>query len=278
MANSVTAADLPDAGRSVPGDASRQLSIAARGWYAATALGQLMFIGFILLFYYARTLSGNLESWNAKPLITGYVAGDAIGNGNFALHVLAAGVMALAGLLQLVPVIRRRWPGVHRWSGRTFLLMALILSLGGLWLTWVRGSYLAVTGAVAISIDAALILWFGAMAWRTARQRNFMAHRRWALRTFIVASGVWFMRVGYMAWGIATGGAGVGPSMNGPFDLIWAFATYLLPLAVLELYFRAERATPGVQRAMAAGLWSGSAVILFGSIGAWFIMWSPYIG
>lgn len=31
------------------------------------------------------------------------------------------------------------------------------------------------------------------------------------LRTFIVASGVWFMRVGYMALGLGTGAWGLGP-------------------------------------------------------------------
>ena len=39
------------------------------------------------------------------------------------------------------------------------------------------------------------------------------------LRTFIVASGVRFMRVWPEAWGLATGGAGIGPAMSDPFDL-----------------------------------------------------------
>jgi hypothetical protein len=185
--------------------------------------------------------------------------------------------MTLAGLLQLVPVVRRRWPRLHRWSGRAFLATAAMLALGGLWLTWGRGSHLTVIGAVAISVDAALILAFGAMAFITARARDFAGHRRWALRSFIVASGVWFMRVGYIAWGLTTGGAGIARGMSGPFDLVWGFATYLLPLAVLELYLRAERGSPRTQRAMAAGLWLSSIVILGGSIGAWFVMWMPYL-
>lgn len=142
---------------------------------------------------------------------------------------------------------------------------------------WVRGSYMTIAGAIAISLDGVLILSFGTMAWITARRRNLAAHRRWALRTFIVASGVWFMRIGYIVWGITTGGAGIGKGLSGPFDQIWAFATHLLPLAVLELYLRAERGTPRVQWAMAAGLWAVSLVILGGSLGAWFVMWWPVI-
>lgn len=257
--------------------ARRHLDFATRGWFAVTVLGQLLFIIFILLFYYKLALSGDYAGWNAKPLITGYVEGDATGNRNFAAHTLVAAVMTLAGLFQLVPAIRTKWPIFHRWSGRIFLSTALFLSLGGLWLTWARGSYATVTGAVAISLDAVLIIAFGIMAWRTARARNFAAHRRWALRTFIAASGVWFMRVGYGAWGIATGGIGITRGLSGPFDMFWAFATHLLPLAILELYLRAERGMPKTQLAMAGGLWLGSAVILLGVAGAWVGMWFPYI-
>ena len=44
-------------------------------------------------------------------------------------------------------MIRSRWPAVHRWNGRLYLLSALGLALGGLWLTWVRGTWLNLIGA-----------------------------------------------------------------------------------------------------------------------------------
>lgn len=98
-----------------------QLHRATRGWFAATAIGQLLFVGFIVLFYYTSILGGNYAAWNTKPLITGYVPGDDAGNRQFALHVLSAAAMICAGLLQLVPQVRARWPHFHRWSGRLFL-------------------------------------------------------------------------------------------------------------------------------------------------------------
>jgi hypothetical protein len=257
--------------------ARRQLNLAIRGWFGATLLGQLLFAAFILLYYYPSTLSGDYSAWNNKPLITGYVASDAAGNRQFAVHVLAAAALTLSGLLQLVPAVRSRWPRLHRWSGRLFLTSALVLALGGLWLVWARGTYLTLTGAFAISLDGALIVAFSLLAWFHARQRNFAQHRRWALRAFIVASGVWFMRVGYMAWGITTRGAGIAKGMSGPFDLFWGFATYLLPLAVLELYLRAERGVPRAQYAMAAGLWLASLAILGGSAAAWMMIWWPFL-
>jgi hypothetical protein len=258
--------------------ARAHLALAAKAWFAATALGQLAFAAFILLFYYPRAFSGNFAAWNDKPLIDGHIAGDTAGNLGFAMHVVLAAVITLCGLVQLIPVVRTRWPRLHRLSGRTFLASAMILALGGLVLVWVRGTYFNLPGALAISMDAGLILGCGAMAWRTALARDFAAHRRWALRTFVVASGVWFMRVGYMVWALATGGAGIGKAMDGPFDLFWIFGAHLLPLALLELYLAADRrGSPAARQAMAALLVMGSVAILAGSVGAWLAMWSPYI-
>lgn len=265
----------------VPAARRRQtdwLGHSARFCYLTIATGQWLFIAFILLFYYPSTLTGDFAAWNGKPLITGFVAGDTIGNLFFAAHVLIAAPITFGGLVQLLPAIRTRWPAVHRWNGRVYLACALALSLGGLWLVWVRGTWMNLTGAAGITLDALLILTFAGFAWRTARARRFVDHRRWAIRLFAVASAVWFMRVGYMAWGIATGGAGIGEAMDGPFDLFIAFANSLLPLAVAELYLRAAaRGTPLARQGAALLLALSGLVILAGSAGAWAVMWSPYL-
>lgn len=246
--------------------------------YLTIAAGQLLFVAFILLYYYVRTLSGNFAGWNDKPIITGFVAGDTAGNLFFAVHVLMAAVITFGGLVQLVPAIRSRWPALHRWNGRLYLISALALALGGLWMTWGRGTWLALGGAIGITLDALLIIGFAALAWRAARTRRFVDHRRWAIRLFAVASAVWFMRVGYMAWGLTTGGAGIGRAMDGPFDLFLAFANSLLPLAVAELYLRASaHGTPAARKGVAALLVVSGLVILAGSAGAWMVMWGPYI-
>jgi hypothetical protein len=82
-------------------------------------------------------------------------------------------------------------------------------------------------------------------------------HRRWALRLFLAVSAVWFFRVMLMFW-IVLWGRPVGfdgTTFQGPFLDFLSFAQYLLPLALLELYFRAQQATRPAQRiAMAGGL------------------------
>ena len=86
------------------------------------------------------------------------------------------------------------------------------------------------------------------------------------------------MRVAYMAWGMATGGAGIGKGMSGPFDLFLAFASSLIPLGLAELYLRAgAHGTPAAKNGVAIILAFSGLVILAGSAGAWLMMWSPYI-
>ena len=259
-------------------DAKIWLSRSAASWYVATAIGQGLFVVFIALFYYPSTLSGNFAAWDRKPNIEGFAPGVTSGNLMFAVHVLLAALMTTIGLIQLVPTIRQRWPQVHHISGRVLLTLSLLLAAGGLWLVWVRGTYLTLTGAWGITNNALLIFIFAAMAWRTAVQRRIADHRRWALRLFIAASGVWFMRLGYIIWGMGTGGLGIGDSMNGPFDYFLAFGNVLVPLAILELYLHHQaKGSAPARKAMAVALGMLAVLTLGGGIGAWVAMWSPYI-
>lgn len=268
---------------SAPGDASPPHALllrrSAQLWYATAAIGQLAFIWFILARYWRSTLAGDIAAWNDKPLITGYVAGDVAGNLMFAVHVLLAAIVTLGGLLQLVPWLRTRTPALHRWNGRVFLVTAFMMALGGLWLVWVRGTRLSWIAAVPLTLDALLILVFGALAWHSARHRRFEAHRRWALRTFIVANGVWFLRVAMMAWVVLNQGPrGLTDDMSGPVDLALQFGCYLLPLGVLELYLRALRSANATSHRVVAGLVALMTLVMAtGIFGTITLMWWSYL-
>lgn len=258
--------------------AQKALNGAASLWYLMAAAGQALFLLFILLFYYPSSLSGNFAAWDRKPNIDGFIAGDAVGNIMFAFHVLAAAVLTAGGLFQLLPAVRQRWPMLHRWNGRVFMVTALLLAIGGLWLTWVRGTHLNVTGAIGISLNALLIISFAIMAWRTAVAKKFAEHRRWALRLFIAANAVWFMRLGYVIWGIGTGGVGIGDNMDGPYDYFLAFANSLLPLAIMEIFLRVKASQSDRAQYLVAGMLILCALLTIGgSAGAWMGMWGPYI-
>ena len=248
-------------------------------WFLVAAFGQAAFIWFILAFYGTRTAAGNFAGWNDKPLIDGYIAGDHAGNFVFAAHVLLASVVTFAGLMQLVPPLRRRFPTWHRWTGKVFLVVACFMALSGFWLSIARGTSLSAVSAVAISINGLLILVFAGLAWRHAVKRRFDRHRIWAMRTFMVVSGVWFLRVGLMGWVVVNQGpVGMTDDMSGPADIVLTFGSYLIPLALLELWFRAGRSAGAVPKAVAAALvFAAAAFTAVGVFGTIAFMWGPYL-
>lgn len=221
--------------------ARKALDAAAGFWFGVAAIGQVLFAISVAVFYGHATLRGHGEAFN-RSMTHGYVAGDAVGNAVVGIHLAVAVVVMLGGLLQFVPVVRRRFPRVHRWNGRVYLTTAVVASVAGLVMVWTRGTAGDLSQRLGITLDAALILGCAAMALHRARTRDFAAHRRWALRLFMVVSAVWFFRVGVAFWiGVNGGPVGFDPStFEGPFLTFMAFAQTLVPLALLELYLRAK--------------------------------------
>jgi hypothetical protein len=101
-----------------------------------------------------------------------------------------------------------------------------------------------------------LIILFVILAWRSVLRCDIPTHRRWALRTYLVANAQWFTRVGFFAWFIVSRKLfGVGEGFDDTFFRLLGFGCYLVPLAVLELYLRVkESRSPRPRFAMAGGL------------------------
>ncbi|MDX2336336.1 DUF2306 domain-containing protein [Brevundimonas vesicularis] len=245
-------------------------------WFATAVAGQAMFVVYILGFYGAAAVARQPERWN-DVLVGGYVAGGLIGNLVLAAHLLMAAIITIGGPLQLIPQLRARALQLHRWMGRTYIVTAILISLAGLYMVWTRGTAGGDAMRVGISINGVLILVAAVMAWRHAAARRIDRHRRWAMATFILVSGVWFFRVGLLAWiMINQGPVGIGDDFNGPFVRFWAYGCYLAPLAVLILYLRAQdRPSPLGKAATAAGLIVLTLVMGLGVVGATMGMWLP---
>jgi len=236
--------------------ADAALNASARFWFVMTALGQWIFVAYVAAYYGPRLLQRGLEALQYTHLANGYMPGDTVGNAALAGHVLIAIIIMGGGPLQLVPQIRARFPAFHRWVGRTYMLTAVASSIAGLYLIWTRPLFGSLLNNIGTSLDGVLIIVFAAIALRYAIARDIRTHRRWALRLFMVVSSVWFIRIGMNLWMFLTGGAGVDrETFTGPAVAAWHFAQYLLPLAVLEFYFRArDSANVWGRYAMAMGL------------------------
>jgi hypothetical protein len=243
-------------------NAAARSSLQASGiaWFIAACIGQWLFAYHIAATYIATAFAGNLAAWNHR-LFVGLVPGDAIGNAALAAHLFIAFVITIGGTLQLIPQIRAYAPAFHRWNGRLYMLIAFVTSIAALYMVWTRDTFGPDTLEIPVSIDGVLILIFAAIALRYAMARRIDIHQRWALRLFIVVSGVWFTRIIYGLLRVIPGETpGTTDDMAGPTNLVIGYASFLLPLAVLELYFLAK------QSRSASAKYAAAALVFFATI------------
>lgn len=233
--------------------ADTALKTSARFWFAVTVIGQLTFAFAVASFYGLTALRGDYHGWK---ITNGYIPGVTRGNLAVAMHLISAVIVMLAGAVQLVPQVRNRFPIFHRWNGRIYMLTAVALSTAGLYIQWFRGSVGDLPQHLG-SLGNAILIWLcAAMALRYALARNFKAHRPWALRLFMVVSASWFYRLAFfLTLLVAKGPFGFDPvTFTGPLPTFMSFAQYLLPLAVLEVYLRAQDHPGALPRMATAAL------------------------
>ena len=217
------------------------VALVAVAWFSAA------FFGTYMVFHYAGALAaGTPQQWNANLAGLFDVRAPASTAG-IALHFVAGGILLLLGPIQLVGVVRRRWPALHRWTGRLYAACALLAGIGGLIFILVSGTIGGPAMNVGFSGYGALMVFAAVQTWRHALARRqpgrLERHRAWAIRLFALAIGSWLYRMDYGFWLLATGGVGHTQDFRGWFDAIMDFAFYVPNLILAEAFIRA-RATP----------------------------------
>jgi hypothetical protein len=253
------------------------LQAAATCWFVVAGVGQLMFVAYLFGFYGRTAILGQFEAWN-QVFPRSYVAGDTVHNTVVAMHLAFAALITAGGLLQLMTGVRRWFPRFHRWNGRVYLVSAFVMGVGGLAMVWTGTNVGDLSQQVAISINAILVMLCAVMVLRHALARRFALHRRWALRLFLVVSGVWFFRIGLTSWILVNQGpVGFDPdTFTGPALTTIAFGQYLLPLAILQLYFHTQdRAGSRGRAVMATGLFASTLFTAVGIVAASMMLWLP---
>ena len=241
------------------------LRVAVGFWFVVTIAGQLLFAVTVASFYGLTAARGQVSSWN-RTMTHGYVAGDATGNLIVAVHLASAVIIILSGAIQIAPLSRNRAPAFHRWNGRLYMVTAFTVSLAGLYLMLVRGTVGGSISHVGQAIDAVLIMVCAVMAARYAVAGEYSRHRSWALRLYLVVSASLFIRAALFL-------SNFGFEQD-TFMAVMAYAQYLVPLAVLEIYLRVkDRGGVSSRFAMAAGLSALTLVLAAGisvvTVSAW---------
>lgn len=257
----------------------RWLDMAIKSWIGVVFVGQWMFAFYILAQFALPFVSGTLDESQFSHMIKGYVNGDTTYNALLLFHVIPVAVICLSATFQLVPYVRKHFPAFHRLNGCFFLGFGIIGALSGLYMTWIGGGRLSEIGSLGVTLNGILIPVFVILAWRTARQRKFLQHRRFAVHAFILINGVWTFRLYLMGWFMINQGTlGNSANIDGPADIALSFASFLLPMAIAELAFWAEKQRNTRSTVIAACAVSfATAITLIGVVAASMMMWGPRI-
>ncbi|MCO7222860.1 DUF2306 domain-containing protein [Pleionea sp. CnH1-48] len=257
--------------------AKKALTISAQSWLAIALVGQWAFALYIFMIY-AVTLANGLDVNDFSPAPK-LKSSEGFDRFLFFSHVIPAIYLSLFGLFQLVPQIRNRFKSFHRWNGRIFLILGFIGATTGLYLQWTGDRWQSVTASLGITLNGLLILVAVFFTWHYAIKKQINLHKRWAVHAFILVNGVWSFRLYLMGWYMVNQGPnGNTRNIDGPMDLFLSYACYLLPMAIAEVYFWANR-----QRS-SGKVWGGTSVMtigilitLIGVSAAVIMMWTPRI-
>ncbi|MCU0323010.1 MAG: DUF2306 domain-containing protein [Chitinophagaceae bacterium] len=262
-----------------PFNSARILKQFAQTLFALAIFGQLLFGIYVLGFYFSSALNGQFENWN-KVLPAAYIKGDLLGNIIVGLHVLIGGIIIIGGPLQFIPSIRKKFKSLHKWIGRIYTFVSILVACAGLYMVWIRESFGDTFMHISISISALYLIVFAIASIRNAMHKNFIAHERWALRLFLIANGGWFFRIGFMAW-ININGGPVGfdvKTFSGPALWIISATSYSLPISIiiLQMYLYAKKKNnPTLNSALTILLASCIVYIAYGIYSALTMAWIP---
>ena len=191
------------------------------GWRTVIVLLTLQVVLTSVLRYFT-------QSWEAPSVITQ----NSFANPFLVVHVAAGIVAMLLGPLQFVGAIRKRYPAIHRVSGRLYVAAiavaaptGLILSLG------TTAGPIAGTGFAILAILWPIVTFLGV---RAAIDRNFAEHRKWMLRSYALTATGLTLRVMLPLAGL----------FEIPFYdayRVIAWASWMTNLAMAEYYLRRSR-------------------------------------
>lgn len=112
----------------------------------------------------------------------------------FYIHITSSLVCLIVGPLQFVPSWRKRYPMLHRKLGKAYVFTILFLAApSGLYMGfYANGGVWAKLGFVILAV-----LWFITTykAIKTAMQKDFVAHRKWMVRSYALVFSAVTLRV-----------------------------------------------------------------------------------
>lgn len=169
-----------------------------------------------------------------------------LANAGIALHMIAGAVLTFGAPLQALPIVRRRWPGLHRRFGYVLFVLAVATGLGGLVYITLNGTIGGWWMSLWFAIYGAAMIWTAVNTVYYALAKDMRRHFAWAVRLVVLAVGSWIYRMHYAIWYAATGGIASNEAFTGLFDQVQVVAFFVPYLLIAEsvLRWRSARRRP----------------------------------
>ena len=157
------------------------------------------------------------------------------------IHIIAGIVALLLGPFQFIQAIRTKYPKIHRTIGKIYLSSVLIAALVSLYLSIdkvliVEKSVTLGTGLAGLGF--AWLLTSGIAYW-AARNKNFVQHREWMVRSYVVTTAFASFRLVYQVLV-----NDFHTDANSAGDLM-AWACWALPLLITETFLQGNKIRRG---------------------------------
>ncbi|MCM2374520.1 DUF2306 domain-containing protein [Aporhodopirellula aestuarii] len=147
----------------------------------------------------------------------------------FYVHILSSPIALVLATFLVVSGGKKRWQVMHRFAGRIqFILVLLVVVPSGM--VMAKDAYAGpISAAGFISLNVATAACLVMAVWR-ARNRKFVAHRRWATRSFVLLASPLLLRL------IAGAAIVTGWESERSYQLN-SWISWLIPLMIYEICF-----------------------------------------
>ena len=160
------------------------------------------------------------------------------------VHVLAGVAFGITGPVQFVRALRNRFGALHRVSGRIFVLSGTVIGLSGLSILAQVTSQRTPIVDIARGLFGFALLIALAMAMVAIRNRDFLRHRAWAIRSYAIGMGLGTVALVFIPLYIVTGQPPIGPTS----DILFV-ASWVLTIVIAEVVIRrSSRSQPVVPK------------------------------
>lgn len=118
------------------------------------------------------------------------------------IHILGATLFAILGPFQFASNLRLKWPQLHRWFGLVLIISVISVALSGLWMTYYypAANLDGVAVYIARWLVGAFMFVFILLGINSIRQRNYIEHGNWMIRTYALGLGAGTQALTHLPW------------------------------------------------------------------------------